>query len=181
MPLKKNKLIHFAALYLVLCLGVLQLSGCLSYSFTGVSTNASTLTVFNFFNDTEMAPANIGDNFTNQLKDYFLQNTNLKIIPDGGELQFEGTIVSYVPSPVSPQAGRGGIGEDLAAQTRLTINVRVTFVNTLDEKASFTNKNFSFYQDFSNDLNFAAIEEQLINQIFEQIILSIFNDTVANW
>jgi hypothetical protein len=160
---------------------LLQLSGCLSYSFTGVSTNATSMSVVNFFNDSEGGPANIADNFTNQLKDYFLQNTNLNIYQNDGELQFEGTIVSYLLSPVSPQAGRGDPRQELAAQTRLTINIKVTFTNLLDEKASFTNKNFSFYQDFNNDLNFASIEEQLINTIFEQIILSIFNDTVANW
>lgn len=160
---------------------LLSLGACLSYSFTGVSTNASSMSVTNFFNDSEGGPANIADNFTNQLKDFFLQNTNLNIYQNDAELQFEGTIVSYILTPVSPQAGRGDLTDDLAAQTRLTINVRVTFTNLLDEKASFTNKNFSFYQDFNNDQNFATIEEQLINTIFEQIILSIFNDTVANW
>jgi hypothetical protein len=139
------------------------------------------MSVMTFFNDSEGGPANIADNFTNQLKDYFLQNTNLSIYQNDGELQFEGTIASYLLTPVSPQAGRGDPRSELAAQTRLTINVKVTFTNTLDEKASFTNKNFSFYQDFNNDLNVATIEEQLINTIFEQIILSIFNDTVANW
>lgn len=139
------------------------------------------MSVINFFNDSEGSPANIGDNFSNQMKDYFLQNTNLRMLQDGGELQFEGSVVSYALTPVAAQAGRPGQLDDLAAQTRLTITVRVTFTNTINENESFKNKSFSFYQDFSNDLNFATIEEQLINQIFEQIILNIFNETVANW
>ena len=46
---------------------------------------------------------------------------------------------------------------------------------------SFKDKTFSFYQDFSNDRDFADIQEQLTNQVFERIINDIFNASIANW
>ena len=68
-----------------------------------------------------------------------------------------------------------------ASSTRLTITVRATYVNTLDESMSFKDKTFSFYKDFPNDQNLADVEEQYTRQIFERIVNDIFNASIANW
>lgn len=119
--------------------------------------------------------------FTNQLTDYFQQNTNLTKVEEDGELQIEGVVSSYRLAPVAPTATGNDLVGDAAALTRLTINVEVSYVNTTDETFSFENKSFSFFEDFDNSQNITAIEAELLNRIFEQIILDIFNATVANW
>ena len=40
---------------------------------------------------------------------------------------------------------------------------------------------FSFYADFDNAQDLTSVQEQLEKKIFDQILLDIFNATVANW
>src|SRR5690606_30735059 len=156
-------------------------SSCGVYSFTGSGTNASTITIAEFYNNTDLGPANLAQVFTNQLKDYMIQNTNLSVVQENGELQLEGIVTSYAVTQIAPRASGDPSQIDAAASSRLTITVKVTYVNTLDETMSFKDKTFSFYRDFSNDLNLSDIEDTLIRQIFDQITLDIFNASIANW
>lgn len=150
------------------------------YSFRGTSTPAKTLVIEEFYNNTDLGPANIGQTFTNRLKDYFIQNTNISIVQSNGELTLEGIITDYRITPIAPVAS-GDDRINSASSTRLTITVKANYINTLDESMSFKDKSFSFFKDFSNDQNLADIEESLIRQIFDQISLDIFNASVANW
>lgn len=157
------------------------LCGCGVYTFTGTNTNAESITVLNFYNDTGMGPANLSQEFTERLRDYYQRNTNLAIVESGGELVVEGSIVGYNTMPVAPVAASSDQDTDRAGATRLTIRVQVDFTNTLNEEEDFS-RSFSFYDDFdSRTSNLTAEEDQLIDTIFEQIIFDIFNATVANW
>jgi hypothetical protein len=156
-------------------------SSCGIYSFQGATTNAKNISIQEFYNNTELAPANIGQVFTNRLKDYMIQNTNLSVVPENGQLQMEGVITGYSLNQIAPVANADPTRGDLAASTRFTITVKVTYLNTLDESMSFKDRSFSFYRDFSNELNFTDIEENLTRQIFDQLVLDIFNASVANW
>ena len=156
-------------------------TSCGVYSFQGTSTNAKNISIEEFYNNTDLGPANLGQTFTNRLKDYFIQNTNLSVVQTSGELQLEGVITDYKISPIAPTSTGDPTKNNLASSTRLTIIVKVNYVNMLDESMSFKDKNFSFFKDFSNDQNLSDIEEQLIRQIFDQISLDIFNASVANW
>ena len=156
-------------------------TACGVYSFQGTTTPAKTISIQEFYNNTDLGPANLGQTFTNRLKDYFIQNTNMSIIQTNGELQFEGVISDYKLTPIAPTATNDQTKINSASSTRLTISVKVNYVNTLDETLSFKEKNFSFFKDFTNDQTLADIEESLIRQIFDQISLDIFNASVANW
>lgn len=154
---------------------------CGVYSFQGSTTNARNITIEEFYNNTDLGPANLGQTFTNRLKDYFIQNTNLSVVQSNGELMLEGVITDYRITPIAPTSTGDPTRINSASSTRLTITVKANYVNTLDETMSFKDKTFSFFKDFSNDQNLADIEEQLIRQIFDQISLDIFNASVANW
>ncbi len=119
--------------------------------------------------------------FTNQLTDYFQQNTNLTKVEVDGELQIEGAVSSYRLTPVAPSAAQNDEFGDAAALTRLTITVTVSYVNTQNDSFNFENRSFSFFEDFPSEQNITSIERDLIDRIYEQIILDIFNATVANW
>lgn len=159
------------------------LQSCISYSFTGVSTTATTISIEQFFNNSDLAPANLGASFTNRLKDYYQQNSSLKVVFEEGELALEGVITEYRLNPIAPTAGATDVSSRInaAALTRLTISVKVNYVDSKESKNSFKDKSFSFYQDFDNNLNFQTVQEDLEKKIFEQIMLDIFNATVANW
>lgn len=155
--------------------------GCGVYSFSGAATSAKTITIDQFFNNTDLAPANIGATFTNRLKDYYQQNSSLRVT-DNGELHIEGIIAEYRVNPMAPVANPTRPDDpSTAALSRLTITVRITFDDTLEPKNNFKNRSFSFYKDFDNNLNFPSIQEDLEKQIFDQILIDIFNATVANW
>lgn len=156
-------------------------AGCkVQYSFTGINIDAKTMSINSFFNDADGGPPDLAQTFTDMMRDYFQQNTSLQLVDDGGELIFEGAVVGYRLSPIAPQAS--GNRQDLttAAQTRLTITVAVNYTNINDPDTDFQ-KNFSFFSDFDADQQVSDIEEELIEEIYEQILLNIFNETVANW
>lgn len=156
-------------------------TSCGVYSFTGTTISAETISIQTFYNDANNGPANLAVLFTDQLRDYYQQNTSLSQVQDEGELQIEGSITGYRLSPVAPSAATSIDTNDQANLTRLTITVKVSFVNIEDEEQDFRNKSFSFYADFDSDQGLTAVENQLIQEIYDQIILDIFNATVANW
>jgi hypothetical protein len=137
-----------------------------------------------FYNNTELGPANLGQTVTNRVKDYFQQNSSLRVVPQNGELQIEGTIITYATAPIAPQASTGtgaNTTPNYAAQTRLTIALKVNYVDTLIPKNSFKDRTFTFYADFDNGTDFFSVQEQLEKKIFDQIMIDIFNATIANW
>lgn len=157
------------------------LSGCKLYSLSGAATTARTMQVDLFYNNTDLGPANLSQNFTNRLKDYYQQNSSLKIVPENGELQIEGTIYQYAVSPIAPVANNTAAQPTQAALTRLTIGIKANYVDTINPKNSFKDKTFSFYADFPNDQNLLTVQESLEKRIFDQIFLDMFNATIANW
>jgi hypothetical protein len=159
-------------------------TGCgvgVQYSMTGSSTNASTISIVEFYNNTDLGQANLGQTFTNQLKNYVIQNSNLAVIGEDGELHLEGEISAFTLIPIAPTATNDPNAINSASSTRLTITVTASYVNSLQPEMSFENRNFSFYKDFPNDQNFTDVEEQYTRQIFERIVNDIFNASIANW
>jgi hypothetical protein len=119
--------------------------------------------------------------FTEMIKDYYQQNTNLSIVDDNGDLQIDGYIANYQISPVSANASGGNSGVDYSSLSRITITVFASYINTQDDQFDFERR-FSFYRDYdqAND-DLAANEQEFVEEIFDQIILDIFNASVANW
>ena len=157
--------------------------GCGVYSFTGanISPDIKTITIETFFNNAALGPSNMSVLFTEKLKDYFQKSTSLVLVQDEGDLQIDGTIENYTLTPVAPTANdERGIG--YSALTRITISVKVNYVNTKDETFNYTNRTFSFYRDFDqNTTDLSANEQAFVEEIFDQIVLDIFNSSVANW
>jgi hypothetical protein len=175
--MNNNRSIIIHIFYLI---ALLASGSCGVYSFTGTSISAETISIQNFYNEADQGPPNLSQTFSDKMRDYFQQNTNLTLITAEGELQFEGSIVSYRLSPVAPTASGDPNVADVAALTRLTITVKVVYLNITDDEFDF-DKSFSFFADYKNDLALTAVEDRLIDEIFDQIILDIFNNSVANW
>lgn len=119
--------------------------------------------------------------FTEAIKDYYQQNTSLVLVPEEGDLQLDGSIESYTLSPVAPQASNDPNGIDFSSLTRINISVKAQYFNTKDDTFNF-DRSFSFFKDFDqNATDLSSNEEAFVQEIFEQIILDIFNASVANW
>ena len=169
---------------LLFLLGLPFLHSCgvsINYSMTGAATEAETISIAEFYNNADLGPANMSQVLTNDLKNYFVQNSNLSVVAEEGQLQLEGEITDLRITPISPTASDDPTAINRASSTRLTITVRATYINTLKEDMSFKDKSFSFYKDFDNELNVSDVEEAFIKEIFQRIITDIFNASVANW
>jgi len=158
---------------------------CGVYSLSGISIDYSkvqTISIETFYDETAGAPPNIAQRFSEELRDYYQQNTQLTLQDADGHLQLSGSIVDYRFSPIAPTASNDPNQPDVAQGERLTITVSVTYINTVDSEQSFENKRFSFYRDYNpSTQQLSQVENTLIDEIFEQVIQDIFNATVANW
>lgn len=149
---------------------------CGIYSFTGttLSPDIKTVTVNNFVLATAGGPANLPLTFNEKLKEYYQRYTNLKVIPNNGDMVLEGNITGYDLLAVAPTA------QDQAGVNRLQITVLARFYNNKDESKNFE-QSFSFYQDFPQNQTLSQNESRLVPKILDQIVLDIFNKTAADW
>lgn len=171
--------------FLVYLLLFASLSSCGVYSFTQSSLppEIRTISIQQFFDEIGAGPANLSQSFSEDMRDYFQQNTSLTLVDFGGDLQLEGSIVEYSINPLAPKANasQGFENTDIAGQERLKITVSVSFVNTFDETKDFS-RTFSFYRDYVPDKEpLISNEQQFVDEITEQIIVDIFNATVSDW
>lgn len=148
----------------------------MNYTTSGASISADvkTFSISYFQSRAPLASPTIGQDFTEKLKDKFIDQTSLQLVEGYGDLHFEGEIVSYETKPMAIQAN------ETAAQTRLTINVKVKYVNEKESENNFET-NFSHYEDFSSDQSLEDVQLELDEKIIEKIIEDIFNKAVVNW
>lgn len=148
----------------------------MSYKFSGASIppEAKTVSVQLFQNLASIVNPALSSYLTEELKNRFISQTRLAVVADLGNFAFSGQITQYNVAPIAIQ------GNEIAAQNRLTISVRVKFVNAIDSKQSY-DKTFTQYENFNSTENFTSVESALMNLIVEKLIDDIFNAAAANW
>jgi hypothetical protein len=112
--------------------------------------------------------------FTDALKDYIQSNTNLVLINGIGDADFEGEIITFDQRPVSITA------DDIAAQNRFTIAVKIKYTNTVNSELDFES-NFSRYEDYSSSMTFEDAQNNYSKDIVDLLIEDIFNRAFVNW
>jgi len=160
---------YIAFVLLLIC------TSCGVYSLSGASIDArlKTYTVSQFSNNAPLVLPSLGQQFTEKLRDKMNSQTSLKNSQTNADVQFEGTITNYSVSPAS-------IGTGSTTQlNRLTVSVRVKFVNRVDDKKNFE-ETFTQYQDFGN-LPLSQVQDELNRQIGQRLIDAIFNRAFVNW
>ncbi len=154
-----------------------MLSGCGVYNFTGTTgkIDAKTFQVNFFQNNADLIEPGIDRTFTLTLQDLIMNQTNLNLVSNGGDLVYEGEITDYRITPMTATA------DQQAAQNRLSIRVNVRFMNKKKETDDFE-KSFEFYYDFpGRDLPTGSTLNAAITTIFERITQDIFNESLAKW
>lgn len=164
-------------LSLIFCATIM--SGCsVRYALndTSIPPDAQTASVLLFRIEAPLAKPAYSQSFTEAMKDIIQSQSRLTLVPSNGDVQFEGSIVNY---HVTPAAVEGG-NTSQTALNRLTVTVRVRFINTKNEAQNFES-NFSKYSDFSGSQNLAAVENQLLADITQQLVQDIFNKAFSQW
>lgn len=158
-------------------ISLFMLSGCGVYNFTGTTgkIDAKTFQVNFFQNNADLIEPGIDRTFTLALQDLIMNQTNLNLVSNGGDLVYEGEITDYRITPMTATA------DQQAAQNRLSIRVNVRFMNKKKETDDFE-KSFEFYYDFpGRDLPTGSTLNAAITTIFERITQDIFNESLAKW
>lgn len=157
-------------------LTLFSINSCKYYNFTGAKPiNAKTFQVNYFQNNAELVEPGIERTFTLELQDIIQSQTNLNLVPQGGDLLYEGEIVDYRISPMTATANQR------AAQNRLNITILVRFSNKNNEEDDFE-KRFSFYHDYpANEQMTGSRLTTALDEIFERITQDIFNESLAKW
>lgn len=172
----KQYRVHFISGLLIVFLAF-SLSGCkMSYSFSGASIDPSvkTFSVEDFPNRADLVNPNLSNQLTEGLKDKILKMAKLRLEREKGDLEFSGQINGYEVKPMAIT------GNEVAAQNRLTVTVKVKFVNNKNHDNDFESS-FSAYSDFSSSQNISSVENDLTKDIIDKITDDIFNKSLANW
>ncbi|MEG2336801.1 MAG: LptE family protein [Bacteroidales bacterium] len=162
--------------FCLLLLGFLSLSSCGIYSFTGASIPAGTKTIsIGFFkNKAPSVQPTISQLLTDNMKSYFVAQSNLNLVEGIADVEITGDIIGYSVNPSAIQ------GNDKAALNRLSVTIQVRFVNRINEKLSFS-QSFSRFRDYDAKLNLMAVESELIDQICKELVEDVYQKAFVNW
>jgi hypothetical protein len=165
-------------IFSLVCFLMLLVASCtVSYRFNGASIDYSqikTLTISNFNNLAPLVNPSLAPLLNESLRDAYSKQTRLVQVRSGGDLELEGEITGYVLTPMSIA------GDGIASETRLTITVNVRFFNRVNPNKDFE-RSFSAYQSFSNTQTLVQVQDELCQTIVDELVETIFNQTVADW
>ena len=176
MTVKRN---IFLTLGVVVALAItaLLVQSCGIYSFTGTSIqpDVKSVTIPYFeYKALKVNPA-LSNQLTEALQEKFIRLTRLELVDEEGDLEVIGSVTGYDVKATAINAS------EQAAQNRLTVTVKVSFVNRKYPEENFDDKSFSAFADFDAMQQLDAVEATLCEEIVEKLCEDIFNGTVANW
>ncbi len=153
------------------------LTSCGIYSFGGVTLDSRVKTVqIDYFpNNAALVEPTLSQRFTTELQDEFLSQTNLDLVKNDGDLYLEGEITGYRVTPMTATA------DQTAAQSRLTITVRVRCTNIYEEEKDYE-QTFSFFYDYDANAQLAgSVLDEALDVILDRITQDILNASVSQW
>lgn len=163
----------------IILLSILALSICACgiYSFTGTSiqpdVNSITIDLFEY-KAVKVNPS-LANDLTEAIRTQFRKMTRLEQVEMDGDLQISGQVTGYDISPAAVTA------DEVAAQNKLTVTVKVSFENRKHPEDNFNDKSFSAYSTYDTSNSLDAVESTLCAEIIEKIVEDIFNASVAQW
>ena len=171
-PIHKLKIISLITVI------IFTFNSCLiSYKFNGSSidyTKTRSISISDFPNIAELVYPSLSQDFTEALRDSYAKQTRLQLLKKGGDLHLEGEIVGYQLTPLAISA------DSYAAQTKLTVTIKVRFSNNKNPDEDFE-KTYSAFQTFDSNVLLTNVEADLTKLIEADIVDNIYNDTVAKW
>lgn len=149
--------------------------GIYSFSGTSIQPDVKTITVNYIENKALLVNPELSNLLTEELIDKYRKLTSLEMVDLDGDLEVGGEITGYSVTPTAVTA------DEVAAQNRLTVTVKIYYTNRKHPEESFETKSFSAYEDYDSTQPLDAVQSSLCASIVEIIVEDIFNATVANW
>ena len=165
-------------IYIIMCVITLTVVSCsVSYKFNMSSidyTKVKTIQIADFPIRSSYVWGPMGPMFNNKLKEQYADHTKLSQVKRNGDLKIEGEITNY------SQRNKSVSAEGYSAQTELSITVNVRFTNNTNHQEDFEQQ-FTATASYETTQSLAAVQEQLVTAMIDDIVDQIFNATVANW
>ena len=161
----------------LLALCILRLQGCTGgYSFTGASIppGAKTISVAIFPNYAATVNPQLSQKLTDDLRNLFSSQTSLNVVNGNADMEVSGEITAYTTRAAALSS------KDEVSMNRLSITIKVRFVNNVDHNADFE-QSFTRYRDYNAQLNFSSVENSLMTEIVSELCDDVFNKSVVNW
>ena len=166
-------------LFFSVLLGVI--TGC-NYSFTGASIppHLHSVAIPLFDDRSGSGEPNLGEDFTTDLTDKFIDDNNLQIKEKtDADAIVEGTVTSLKETPAS--VGVNDQGDEAISQIKVTLAVRVVYKDFVTRETVF-DRTFSDYGLYSNtSSNVTEAREEAIADAIDKITDDILTAVVADW
>ena len=172
-----RKILAMMGVVLSLATTAFIVHSCGIYSFTGTSIQPDVMSVtipYFEYKALKVNPA-LSNQLTEALQEKFIRLTRLELVDEEGDLEVIGAVTGYDVKATAINAS------EQAAQNRLTVTVKIIFVNRKYPEENFDDKSFSAFADFDAMQQLDAVESTLCEEIVEKLCEDIFNGTVANW
>src|SRR5574344_1576993 len=157
-----KKMMHAFALISLLVL----VNACsVSYKFNGASINydkVKTISVADFPIKAAYVYAPLATKFNEKLKDVYVQQTRLRLVPRNADLQVEGEITGY------NQYNQAVKADGYSSEVKLTITVNVRYVNNTNHEEDFEQQ-FSAFRTYGSTQMLTAVQDERIEQMVKEI------------
>jgi hypothetical protein len=148
----------------------------IKYSTSGASIpiEAKTVSVQYVDNQARTVEPGLSQQVTDEFKDYIQSNSNLTLVTQTGDIDFEAVITGYDFRPVAIVTG------DEASKNRFTISVKVKFTCDVKPELDFESS-FSRSEDYDSKIDFEAVKAGLTEDILKLLIEDIYNRAFVKW
>lgn len=160
----------------LVCILALNVSCSISYKFTGTSINYDLIKTIQLDKIANRAPygwAPMEAMFNNKLQDLYANQTRLRIVRRGGDMQISGEITGY------DQYNKAISADGFSSQVQLKLTVNIRFSN--QKMNQHWERQFSATSQYNSTQQLSAVQERLVKEMIDDITEQIFNATVADW
>mgnify|MGYP002523067280 CR=1 FL=1 len=162
----------------LLAAALFVLASCtISYKFNQSSIDYSkvkTITIENFTNRAAFQWAPMASMLNTSLIDKYANQTKLVQTRRDGDLVLSGEITSY------DQTNKSISADGYSAMVQLKMTVKVKFTNNKDHSDDFE-RSFSSTREYDSSQSLQAVQEQLVQEMIDDIVDQVFNESVAKW
>lgn len=147
------------------------------YSLSGssISQDWKTIYISPFPNHALLQNPSFSQDLNLTLQDVFRDRTKLDLTgTDEADLVIEGEITGYEVIPMSVQSN------DIAAENRLTVTIKLRYINNKDESKSFE-KTYTAYENFAGTQMLSDVESSITPNIIKLLRDQIFSDIAMDW
>jgi hypothetical protein len=157
---------------------LMLVSGCLRYSFTGVSipSNVSTIYIPFFPDNSGSGLSDLSEQLNNALVNRFVNQTRLRLVSseDQADIILSGSITGYSNQPFSVS------GDQTASLNRVQITVNATFLYTSEEEPLWI-RSFSGQSEYDPGVDPLEGEGVAASESMDRVAQNMFNDSVGRW